>query len=85
LKEKFVTPLRYMTVVYDLINGLLIWVETGRTSDIFSSFQKMLAIETASNIEAVAMDMESAYQKSVRDCLLNAEIVFNRFHRLCHR
>lgn len=70
----------YMTVVYDMVSGHLIWVETGRTADVFSSFLKMLPTETANNIEAVAMDMGPAYQKSVRDCLPNADIVFDRFH-----
>ncbi len=70
----------YMTVVYDMVSGLLIWVETGRTSDVFSSFLKMLPIETALNIEAVAMDLGPSYQKSDRDCLPNADIVFDRFH-----
>lgn len=70
----------YMTVVYDMVEGHLIWVETGRTSDVFSCFLKQLPTETATNIEAVAMDMGPAYQKSVRDCLPNADIVFDRFH-----
>lgn len=70
----------YMTVVYDMLEGHLIWVETGRTSDVFSQFLKQLPNETAAGIEAVAMDMGPAYQKSVRDCLPNADIVFDRFH-----
>jgi transposase len=70
----------YMTVVYDMVEGHLIWVQTGRTSDVFSSFLKQLQPETAKNIEAVAMDMGLAYQKSVRECLPNADIVFDRFH-----
>tara|TARA_B100000945_G_C20360444_1_gene586860 strand:- start:31 stop:1266 length:1236 start_codon:yes stop_codon:yes gene_type:complete len=70
----------YMTVVYDMVSGQLIWVEAGRTSDVFSMFLRQLSPECASNIEAVAMDMGLAYQKSVRDYLPNADIVFDRFH-----
>jgi transposase len=70
----------YMTVIYDMVEGHLIGVETGRTADVFSAFLKQLPPETAENIEAVAMDMGPAYQKSVRDCLPNADIVFDRFH-----
>ena len=70
----------YMTVIYDMVSGHLIGVETGRTAEIFSTFLKRLLPETAANIEAVAMDMGPAYQKSVRDCLPNADIVFDRFH-----
>ena len=70
----------YMTVIYDMVEGHLIGVETGRTADVFSGFLKQLPSETAAKIEAVAMDMGPAYQKSVRDCLPNADIVFDRFH-----
>jgi len=45
----------YMTVVYDMVEGHLIWVEAGRTADVFSSFLKQLPVETASGIEAVAI------------------------------
>jgi transposase len=70
----------YMTVVYDMLEGHLIWVETGRTAEVFSSFLKRLPVETAEKIEAVAMDMGPAYQKSVREWLPHADIVFDRFH-----
>ena len=70
----------YMTVIYDMEEGHLIGVETGRTADVFSGFLKRLPAETTEKIEAVAMDMGPSYQKSVRDCLPNADIVFDRFH-----
>ena len=70
----------YMSVVYDMVNGHLIWVGTGRTAEVFSSFLKKLPKETSSEIKAVAMDMGPAYQKAVRDDLPNADIVFDRFH-----
>jgi transposase len=70
----------YMTVIYDMVEGHLIGVETGRTADVFSAFLKQIPAETAEKIEAVAMDMGPSYQKSVRECLPNADIVFDRFH-----
>jgi len=70
----------YMTVVYDMVGGHLIWVETGRTAEVFSGFLKQLPEATAAEIKAVAMDMGPAYQKSVRECLPKADIVFDRFH-----
>ena len=70
----------YMTVVYDMVDGHLIWVGTGRTAEVFSGFLTQLSKETAAGIEAVAMDMGPAYQKSVKDCLPKADIVFDRFH-----
>lgn len=70
----------YMTVIYDMESGHLMGVETGRKADVFSGFLKQLPPEITRNIEAVAMDMGPAYQKSVRECLPHADIVFDRFH-----
>jgi len=65
----------YMTLVYDMQEGHLIWVGTGRTADVFSSFLKQLPKETAQAIQAVAMDMGPSYQKSVRENLPHAELL----------
>lgn len=70
----------YMTVVYDMVGGQLIWVGTGRTAEVLSGFLKQLPDTTAAKIKAVAMDMGPAYQKAVRECLPAADIVFDRFH-----
>ena len=70
----------YMTVIYNMESGHLIGVETGRTADVLSTFLMKIPPETRSNIEAVAMDMGPSYQKAVRDCLPQADIVFDRFH-----
>ena len=70
----------YMTVVYDLETGILIGVEKGRTSEVFSSFLKKLPDETKRQIKAVAMDMGIPYQSAVKQELPNADIVFDRFH-----
>lgn len=70
----------YMTVIYNMCTGYLIGVEKGRTSDVFSSFLNRLSKEVRDKIEAVAMDMGPAYQKSVREMLPTADIVFDRFH-----
>jgi transposase len=70
----------YMTLVYDLGSGELVWVHPGRTSETLSHFFKMLPEPTKQGILAVAMDMGPAYQKAVRDELPNADIIFDRFH-----
>ena len=70
----------YMTVIYDMVGGHLIGVATGRTADVFTDFLKQLPESTAAGIKAVAMDMGPAYQKSVKECLPAADIVFDRFH-----
>jgi transposase len=70
----------YMTVVYNLGTGQLIWVSEGRTAETFSTFLKLLPDTTKQGISAVAMDMGPAYQKAVHDNLPNADIIFDRFH-----
>ena len=70
----------YMTVVYDLIQGHLIWVEKGRQSHVLQSFFAQLPKETAAGIKAVAMDIGQAYQSAVRRSIPNADIVFDHFH-----
>lgn len=70
----------YMTLVYDLGSGQLVWVHPGRTAEVFSQFLKALPNTTKQGILAVAMDMGLAYQKAVRDDLQNADIIFDRFH-----
>jgi len=70
----------YMTVIYDMDAGHLIGVETGRTADVLITFLKRIPEPIADKIEAVAMDMGRAYQKAVRECLPDADIVFDRFH-----
>ena len=70
----------YMTVVYDMDNGQLIWIEHGRTHHVLELFLTQLSEETVKGIQAVAMDMGKAYQKAVRENLPNADIVFDRFH-----
>jgi len=70
----------YMTVVYNMDNGQLIWVHEGRTAEVFSTFLKQLPNTTKQGILAVAMDMGPAYQKAVNDDLPNADIIFDRFH-----
>ena len=70
----------YMTLVYDLVSGQLIWVQAGRTADTLSQFLNVLPEPTKQGILAVAMDLGPAYQKAVRESLPNADIVFDRFH-----
>ncbi|MDE0853583.1 MAG: ISL3 family transposase [Nevskia sp.] len=70
----------YVTVVYDLESGGLLWVGDGKCADSLGLFLAELSQDTAAGIEAVAMDMGPAYQAAVREHLPNATIVFDRFH-----
>jgi transposase len=70
----------YLTLVYDMVTGDLLWIKEGRTADVFGEFLQALSTECADGIEAVAMDMGLAYQSAVRRWLPEAKIVFDRFH-----
>ena len=70
----------YVTVVYDLGSGGLLWVHEGRTAAVLGQFLAALTEETANGIKAVAMDMGLAYQCAVKTWLPNTDIVFDRFH-----
>jgi len=70
----------YVTVVYDLGSGDLLWVHEGRTAAVLGQFLSALTEECAKAIKAVAMDMGVAYQCVVKTWLPNADIVFDRFH-----
>jgi len=70
----------YVTVVYDLDTGALLWVGDGKSADRLAVFLAELSQETADGIQAVAVDMGPAHQAAVRAHLLNATIVFDRFH-----
>ncbi len=70
----------YMTVVYDLVSGHLIWVEHGRKAEVLISFFEQLSEETKAGIKAVSMDMGQSYQSAVKKMLPHADIVFDRFH-----
>lgn len=70
----------YVTVVYDLDTGALLWVGDGKSADSFGLFLAELSAETAAGIQAVAMDMGPAYQAAVKAHLPHATIVFDRFH-----
>lgn len=70
----------YVTVVYDLDTGGLLWVGDGKSADSFAAFLAELSPECAAGIQAVAMDMGPAFQAAVKAQLPEAVIVFDRFH-----
>lgn len=70
----------YLTLVYDLEAGHLLWVTEGRSKVGLQDFLDRLSPETAAGIEAVAMDMWPAFEHAVAENLPDAAIVFDRFH-----
>jgi transposase len=70
----------YMTIVYDLDRGDLVWVTEGHTKASLLAFFDQLDDDVAQGIEAVAMDMWAPFEAAVRESLPNAAIAFDRFH-----
>lgn len=70
----------YVTLVYDLVSGHLLWVAEGRTKAALVDFFDRLDCDVADGIEAVAIDMSPAFEHAVRESLPKAAIVFDRFH-----
>ena len=70
---------QYMTVVTDLPSGRVLHAVEGKSKEDIRPFLKTLA-RRAGKLEAVAMDMSSAYFSAVRETLPTVDIVFDRFH-----
>lgn len=70
----------YLTLVYDMASGNLLWIKEGRAAEVFGELLQALGAECADGIGAVAMGMGLAYQSAVRRWLPGADIVFDRFH-----
>ena len=69
----------YLTIVMDLESGAVVFVGDGKGADALKPFWKSLKASHA-QVEAVAMDMSSAYFRAVRENLPDAAIVFDWFH-----
>ena len=70
---------RYVTLVMDLDSGAIVFVGDGKSAESLVPFWKRLG-RRRHRIEAVAMDMSSAYISAVQGNLPKADIVFDRFH-----
>lgn len=71
---------RYITVVTNLMTGLVVWVGKGKSADTLGEFFEILGSERAAKIALVTMDMGEAFQKAVKAWAPNADVVFDRFH-----
>src|SRR5699024_10538839 len=74
----------YLTVVYNLETGELVWVTEGRTRAGLEAFYDALSEPCAAGIEAVAMDRWPAFIHATQSHLPLADIVFDRFHVMQH-
>lgn len=71
---------RYATVVVDPHTKRVLWVGRGRSREDIRPFFDLLGEDGRDRIQAVAMDMNAAYEEEVRSQCPDAEIVFDLFH-----
>jgi transposase len=70
---------RYRTLVLDLDRGAIVFVGKGKGADALIPFWKRLKSSRA-KIKAVAVDMSPAFTRAVTENLLEATLVYDRFH-----
>lgn len=75
---------QYLTVVYDLERGRVVWVGRDRTSETMVRFFAWLGWRRARAIQTVCCDMWAVYIDAIRTHLPHATIVFDRFHLTQH-
>ncbi|MCR4471948.1 ISL3 family transposase, partial [Burkholderia sp. SCN-KJ] len=71
---------RYATVVVDPISRQVLWIGPGRSRETARAFFEQLPEGAAKRIEAVAIDMTTAYELEIREQCPQAEIVFDLYH-----
>ena len=71
---------RYATVVVDAERKRVLWVGRGRSRAEVRPFFELLGPARCARIEAVAMDMNTAYDLEVRQHCPNARVVYDLFH-----
>jgi len=71
---------RYATVVVNADNQQLLWVGEGRSRAAVRPFFEWLGVEACEQIEAVAMDMNTAMDLEVQHHCQNARVVYDLFH-----
>lgn len=71
---------RYATVVVDPISRQVLWVGKGRSRETARAFFEQLPEGVAQRIEAVAIDMTTAYELEIKAHCPQAEVVYDLFH-----
>lgn len=77
---------RYVTVVLNLANGMVLYVGDGKGSEALKPFWRRVKRCKACRLRAIAIDMSPAYINAVQSNAPEARIVFDRFHivKLCN-
>lgn len=71
---------RYATVVMDAQRMRVLWVGEGNSREAIRPFFELLGEQGCRQIEAVAMDMNTAFDLEVQQHCPNAEVVYDLFH-----
>ena len=71
---------RYATVVMDADRMRVLWVGEGNSREAIRPFFELLGPERCRQIEAVAMDMNTAFDLEVQKYCPQAEVVYDLFH-----
>lgn len=71
---------RYATVVLDADSRQVLWVGEGRSREAIRPFFEWLGPERCAGIEAVAMDMNTAFDLEVQQHCPKARVVYDLFH-----
>ena len=71
---------RYASVVLDADTRRVLWIGLGRSRAAVRPFFEALGKEGCARIEAVAMDMNTAFDLEVRRHCPNARVVYDLFH-----
>jgi len=75
---------KYLTLVYDLQRGQLVWIGKDRTKETLSRFFDELGKRRSKNLKAVSMDMWASYIDVIQQRTPQVTICFDRFHVVRH-
>lgn len=75
---------QYLTLIYDLERGRLVWIGENRDTATMERFLTWLGPRRARAVRAVCCDMWAPYIDAVRRGLRGATVVFDRFHVVRH-
>jgi len=71
---------RYATVALDADTRQVLWVGEGRSREAIRPFFNWLGAERCAKVEAVAMDMNTAFDLEVQMHCPNARVIYDLFH-----
>jgi transposase len=75
---------QYLTIVYDLERGRVVWVGKDREEATLARFFAWLGTRRARALQVVCCDMWAAYRAALQAHVPKAPVVFDRFHLTQH-